>query len=328
MTNLNFIPDAAVKTALETHLRGRRGNERLVPGAIINRNAFYREINKYQYERKSEWIENAPNVSNNQESKDIRKKLAFIDTLDRFRENDLFSYFHPLEFIEHIQTVAPQRVEALRMVQDMIINLSCIQKTRTGMFGISSATFCNHAVFLTVQALDKNYRSIVTNHPAKAHTAPDDIDDLGTVPPSGIDGRNSGGGYFYKIANIWYDILVNKSIKYKESGILEVTGQDAQALANMGYTVIGAYKNPNSPLTENAAETAPHYVTVAPTDVIIGYDEKKGPLVAHVGGGDSDRKNANDAFADHYQYVRWFFNCRQDHRLYLDTIHKISGRNE
>jgi hypothetical protein len=329
MTNLNFIPDGNVKAPLEAQVRGRRGTERLVPGAILNRNqTLYSKINRYQYERKSEWIENAPNVSSSQEARDIRKKTAFIDRLNRFSANDRFSYFHPLEFVEHIQKAAPQRAEALRLVQDMVIKLPCIQENKTGIFGIQSATFCNHAVFLTVQALDRNYCNIVANHISRKDTPPDDVRHLGSVPEGGIDGRNSDGGYFYKTANIWYDILVNKSINHKASGVLEVTGPDAQALADMGYTVIGAYKNPNSPLTENAAGTAPHYVTVAPAKTTVEYDDKRGPLVAHVGGGDSSLKDASDAFVGYFNFVRWFFNYKQDHCLNLDTIHKLSGRGQ
>jgi hypothetical protein len=68
---------------------------------------------------------------------------------------------------------------------------------------------------------------------------------------------------------------------------------------------------------------------VAPANAIEEYDQSDGPQVAHVGAGESKIKSAFEAYGNNaFPEVRWFFNYKQDHCLNLDTIHKLSGRNE
>jgi hypothetical protein len=99
-------------------------------------------------------------------------------------------------------------------------------------------------------------------------------------------------------------------------------GPDTQALANMGYTVIGAWKN-------LAMGLSPHYVTVTPVDIETEYKPEKGPTVAHVGANPNGFFPANRAYGNTpLQEIRWYFNLKQLFRCDLTDIEPLRWRTE
>jgi hypothetical protein len=72
-------------------------------------------------------------------------------------------------------------------------------------------------------------------------------------------------GYEHRKSNFWCDVLVKQAETASKTGIYEVTREQAQALANLGYVVIGAWKN-------MTLKGYPHYVTVRPWYIDSVYD--------------------------------------------------------
>jgi hypothetical protein len=244
-----------------------------------------------------------------------------MDTINEISENEHLCYFHPINFLDHIRKVAPGYTDTLKMVQDRVMKIPCLQPPKDGVqnlgiYGYRNNTFCNHAVFLTILATDENY----TNFTNGKRAPPDSVDNITNVPANGI-GRPTGENP-YRESNIWYDVLVNQSLHYQTSGIIEVNGKDAQHLANRGYTVIGAWKNLNNRFTDLTA--SPHYVTVRPSND--EYNETKGPKVANV-GSEIDVDNANEFYGPTLPEVRWFFNIKQKHCLNLNLISVLEARD-
>jgi hypothetical protein len=75
--------------------------------------------------------------------------------------------------------------------------------------------------------------------------------------------------------------------------------EQAQQKADMGYVVIGAWKNKGG---------HPHYVTVRPNKE---YGEK-GPTVAHVGSAPNEERTAKGAFGIVFSGVHWYYNRKQE----------------
>lgn len=96
-------------------------------------------------------------------------------------------------------------------------------------------------------------------------------------------------------------------------------------MANIGYTVIGAWKNLNHKYYEDL-NTSPHFVTVRPGEEL---SKDNCPIVANVGRSPNDKLTALQAFGEsRLPDVRWFYNSRQEFRVYMDDIEMYSWRKE
>jgi hypothetical protein len=137
-------------------------------------------------------------------------------------------------------------------------------------------------VFWTIQQVDINYKQFTGGKNYAPWEAPK--------------------GYEHKKSNYWCDVLAKQAESASKTGIYEVTGEQAQSLANLGYVVIGAWMN-------TTRYGSPHYVTVRP-----GYEFAKGygPQVTHVGGGINNERPAINAFIEGaLPTVKWYFNYQQ-----------------
>ena len=148
---------------------------------------------------------------------------------------------------------------ALVRVQERIIKMKTIQENGPGLYQQKSETFCNHAVYLTIQALDKNYLNFLYYMKDKSQYL-----DEPTYRDS--DERWSPLGYEYKSSNFWCDVLAQKA-KDNECSITELTApSEVQEKANNGYVVIVCWKN-NVKLKDRKGneDISPHYATVWPS---------------------------------------------------------------
>jgi len=185
-------------------------------------------------------------------------------------------------------TVNTDQADRLKDIQSLVMNLPCIQAGAKGIYGVgtSTDTYCNHAVFLTIKATDNNYTSFT----------------------GGVDFPPWQTGS----ANYWCDVLEEAA----DSGKIDkITPEEAQELANHGFTVIGSWKNPSG---------HPHYVTVSPKQNT-EFDSTVGPWVAHVGAGTSTCMSAKSAFAGHNNDVLWYYNENQQFTYKTDVIQQYDN---
>jgi hypothetical protein len=139
--------------------------------------------------------------------------------------------------------------------------------------------------------------------------------------------KGGPGDYQYKDTTFWYEILEEQVRNSARTGIHEVSGREAQELANMGYIVIGAWKN------KPGKDHPPRYATVRPR---VAYEAGKGPMVANV-GSENDIMRARDGFfglgndevKTKLEETRWYYNMKQelnDAADYLKEILKLKER--
>ena len=130
-------------------------------------------------------------------------------------------------------------------------------------------------------------------------------------------------GYVPRKSNYWCDVLRKQAEKTDKTGIIKVTGDKAQAYANLGYIVIGSWKN-------EAPGGHPHFVTVRPKPNASSSDI----YVAHVGGGVNGEKTVEEAFYGQgntepkRKEVEWYCNVKQSfvfNQHELDKYAKQSG---
>jgi hypothetical protein len=295
-------------------------------GRVINQNAtLWEYIEKLTYKRQSEW---KPDTQYNnvirrwaggsvKNVNDMRENLCFWDAAKGQNNSSLYPpqdgkvwYFHAVPFVACLQTIVSDRVENLKRVQDFVLSLPCLGQGKSGMYSTtlhSRTTYCNHAVFLTIEATDGRYMQFTNGR---------------SDPPW----WNLETAYNYTNSNYWCDILGSQSDQEHSAstGIVEVSAANAQLLANLGYTVIGAWKNL---LPEDGDRKSPHYVTVAPN--IREYNVENGPWVAHVGASPNGYKDAARAFWDKpSREIRWYYNSRQEFRFYFGQLYLLNLKKE
>lgn len=184
---------------------------------------------------------------------------------------------HPLYFLEkvHDDEGLPESLdddkkhlpkEALDLieVQDKVMDLQCMQPdTGRGIYNNAplGSTFCNHAVFITVMAVDGNYKNF-TNRTAKDDAGFPEYNNLTQRKNKNIElkrhcTKDKCDFYYHKISNYWCDILAEAS-RNESTGIKEVNLEQAQKLANQGFVVIVCHKN----LAFRYG--APHFATIRP----------------------------------------------------------------
>lgn len=213
------------------------------------------------------------------EEKDkILKKLK--TKIDKYKPNSF-------DFIFFKRVDEDDRANKLKAIQQMVIDLPCIQQGAKGIYGMntsSTETFCNHAVYLTIKATDDDY-----------------MDFLGVEDePPWRKGREQ-----------WCDELEKKV----ESGKIEkVSAERAQEFANAGHTVVGSWRNTGG---------IPHWVTVSPDNG--EYKSDEGPMVTHVGGGTSGVKKSNLAYpANKINEILWYYNPNQKFVYKPETVEQYN----
>jgi hypothetical protein len=242
---------------------------------------------------------------------EIKKK-----NLEGFAENS-FWFAHPVYFINHLDRTGllDRNAEILKRVQDEVMSLKCLEQGARGIYPESwteenplkpNQTYCNHAVYLTIKAVDKNFNNF-TNR--RGNGFPEHW-----TRGNGIIAENAPAEYPLNKSNYWCDILKQQAGRSGISGIVELGIEQAQEYANAGYVVIGAWKNEDP-------KGSPHYVTVRPGGV---YTEKDGPYVAHVGAGKNEPKTAIEAYVNQttLKEVCWYYNRNQG---FIEDLSDIEG---
>lgn len=104
-------------------------------------------------------------------------------------------------------------------------------------------------------------------------------------------------------ANDMFDNLM-KAAQSPNSSIVEITAEQAQLLANRGYTVVGSWKNPNF-------NEPGHIATV---EAGYDYNTEEGPYFANVGVSKytGTKQTAIDAFGQlNYQSIKYYYDINQ-----------------
>ncbi|MBQ8680599.1 MAG: hypothetical protein IJ530_12695 [Treponema sp.] len=239
-------------------------------GAIIKKLGYNKKLDTSYFKNETEWIQDSGFIEEiTAKSKSYKKivekqkeKLVFWDKLDKtcaVAKSPEKWFFNPFNFINHLNLVVENHAAALVRVQERIIKMKTIQENGPGLYQQKSETFCNHAVYLTIQALDKNYLNFLYYMKDKSQYL-----DEPTYRDS--DERWSPLGYEYKSSNFWCDVLAQKA-KDNECSITELTApSEVQEKANNGYVVIVCWKN-NVKLKDRKGneDISPHYATVWPS---------------------------------------------------------------
>jgi hypothetical protein len=237
-------------------------------------------------------------------------KVSLKEILGADKNN--FWFAHPVYFINHLDKAGLLNIyaEDLKKVQDKIIALNCLKKGARGMYDqdppSQNQTYCNHAVFLTIKAVDKNFRNFTQRKDDAFPEAPSDYTD------------NTG----LKKSNYWCDILKKQAelgilVKLNEGNDYKLGEQRAQEYANRGYVVIAAWKNLNS---VNEINNSPHYATARPGYV---YNPKEGTMLANV-GNDNGLKNVIEGFGKGIRSeIKWYYNPNQIFQNEIDSVLKF-----
>jgi hypothetical protein len=227
-----------------------------------------------------------------------------VDGLKR-REKRIW-HIHPEKLREHIEKLGLHlgRIATLKEVQDQVVFLPCLQPGAKGMYDQNTdptGTFCNHAVFLTIQAVDSKYKQFIGHN--TLYTDDEPPYELARLK-SPLAERLAG--YLHKRTNIWCEILKEQAECSEKTGIYLLEAEEAQEKANQGYVVIGAWKNP-----KHGDNNPPHYVTVRPG---FEYDSDEGPMLANVGTAAQTEKEilAGRVFSENLNNVKWYYNAKQE----------------
>lgn len=262
-------------------------------------------------------------------SKNLSDKLVKLSVFEggfksATASKNLFNFMHPLYFLEklHEDEGLPESMEENRKhlpkealdlieVQDKVLSLECLKKGNTGIFFnemTPGQTYCNHAVFLTIMGVDKNFNRF-TNRVKDVFP---EVNSLNSIFNKAIETKHKNEDfYFHRVSNYWCDILAEAS-RNESTGIKEVNLEEAQKLANQGYVVIVCYKN----LAFRYG--SPHFATIRPN-----YNTKTYTIdsveVANVGIKNKVLKiSDNDSFGT--GDISLYYNKLQQFEKNLDVI--------
>jgi hypothetical protein len=234
------------------------------------------------------------------------------------QERNNFWYGHPVYFINHLERAGllrHPRIDELLAVQDEVMALECLIQGHDGIYGIGKTgeTFCNHAAYVTIRAVDANFRNF-TNRKGTAFPEYTNSDE-------NILEDNAPSSYNYRLSNYWCHVLEQQALRSNLSGIVEVNAKEAQEYANNGYVVIGALADLSGP------DKHPHFVTVRPNPGN-QYDPLGGPVVAHVGSSPNEERTAQGAYGngEEWKNVHWYYNQRQEFIFDLSYINELKRR--
>ncbi len=159
------------------------------------------------------------------------------------------TFFHPVKFIglmDKIKIINLHAEELLR-VQNRILKMYTLKEKGPGIFDKGGYTFCNHAVFLTIRAVDGNYLNFTDKYDA----------------PIDRYYKNYDSTYPYKESSYWCVVLKKQAANTKQTGIVELYDcKKIVSLANQGYVIIVAWEN-----IYEGKTGAPHYATVQPNQI-------------------------------------------------------------
>ena len=249
-------------------------------------------------------------------AKNLSDKLTMLSIFNKgFKSattsKNLFYFMHPLYFLEKVhedegitipsdenKKSLPKEALDLIEVQDKVMSLECLQPgSGRGIYNMGGNTFCNHAVFLTIIAVDKKFNNF-TNRVKKIFP---EADNLGKKINKNLEIKHKDAHfYFYKASNYWCDILCEAS-KNASTGIKEVNIEQAQKLANQGFVVIVCWKN------KKFRYGSPHYATIRPNAAITEYTISQ-VQIANVGSF-VDVSSIQDAFSNNP--VKFYYNTMQ-----------------
>ncbi len=272
-------------------------------GAFVNTDIeCFEYLSNLVYKRASEWKKDDALTKEIHEDNAVKKvkveairnvacfwdeaKSAAASNLDAvFPKSEVNWYFHPLRFLDHLSKVSIDEVENLKKVQDRVLKLNCLKMGKGGLprFNCkvtSKQTYCNHAVYLTLMATDASYKTAF------------------------LQNRE------LQCANDFFDILMQQAAN---KVLQERDAESAQQLANHGFTVVGAWKNPDP-------KKSGHVVTVSPTTNT--YDSNSGPRVLQI-GEKNKYSTAWSAFALNVKTsneIHWFWNQNQQFQFDVGEI--------
>jgi hypothetical protein len=230
-------------------------------------------------------------------------------------KDNSFWFAHPVYFIRHLDNAGllSKNVDNLILAQDRIVALKCLKPyIGRGMYDRDDAvgsTFCNHATFLTIQAVDDNYKQFIGNP---------NLYKSSNHPPYWVlasleegDFKEKYRDYEHRISNFWCDILAEQAAHSETTGICKIEAPEAQAKANLGYVVVAAWKNP-----EKGEGNSPHYATVRPGGQ---YSVEEGPKVANVGNTNNKDATAKGGFGETIlDEIKYYYNRNQVFRNPID----------
>ena len=223
------------------------------------------------------------------------------------KAENCFWFYHPVTFVDALGSLTLNAKKLLR-VQKRVVSLNILKPNSENSGGIwedQSGTFCNHAVFLTIRALDKNYKNFLGGQ----GKIPDNISYL--KDDTYIEQYKNN----LRPSNIWCDVLEYQSKKTETTGIREISEDKAGILANLGYVVIACWKNTGNP--DDGADSHPHFATVAPLELLPD-DLTKGEIhVANV-GGKCGFYSVTKAFGLKAE-IRYYYNSKQEFMVGLNT---------
>jgi hypothetical protein len=226
----------------------------------------------------------------------------------RGRSEKKLWHIHPAKLEERLREIGATPAGTLKRVQDRVLALECLIKgTGKGIYGQgnSTETYCNHAAFLTVEAVDGNFWQFIgkttglyrgVEPPWNQHYVDDNMF------------RRELGNYKRRSSKLWCDILERQAENSDATGICRIEPEEAQEKANLGYVVVAAWENADNPYK------SPHYATVRPT--ADAYVPIKGPLLANVGEHNGiyyakNRTALGDKFGEE---AKWYYNRNQKFR--------------
>ena len=230
---------------------------------------------------------------------------------DNLKDSFDFIFYNHNYFLEHIKQIHRGYAAKLRQVQDIVMAEWQMFQGNRGIynnFDSDEQTFCNQAVYMTIQAVDINYCSAFL---MGADEPPWRVE-LKEYKPLGLNEH-----YEYKSSNLWCDVLEYQSNHTADTGILKITKKQAFYMAQLGYVVIAAWKN-------KSQNGSPHFVTVRPcAGEFPGEDDLP---VAHVGAGRNEEKRLQDAFSgqgnEDKKYKEVLFYCNINQNFGLEKYEK------
>ena len=237
-------------------------------------------------------------------------------------EKNSFWFAHPVYFVKHLNDagllVDQKRIEDLKMVQNNVLALKCLEKGARGMYNNEPTsrdqTYCNHAVFLTVIATDGNFSNFTGENKLNWDSGEQKFPEARTKEE--ISKYQTAN---INTSNFWCDKLEELADAGK---IARLSPREAQYYGNMGYTVVASYK---ANLNVGLKEWSPHFATVRPE---AEYDETEGPMVLNIGGHNLIERAGDRRCFDmnRYAVTKWYYNPDQEFRTDIRWINTLKEK--
>ncbi len=206
--------------------------------------------------------------------------------------------------MEKIEIVNIHAQELMR-VQERVVKIKCIQEGKRGIYDqkppTTDQTYCNHAEFLTIKAVDGDYLKFTDNYNAPVDSS---------YPKYDVN-------YQYKQSSYWCVVLRKQANKGELKKL--TTCQEILKYANQGYVVIVAW--------ENTSGGPPHYATVQPQPENNSSDIKRIKL-CNVSSESRTNMDITIESAFGSKQCEFFVNPNQKFREYYEQIIELEKRIE